>query len=103
MQFLPMTISLRRATPAQRVTFISAAVTSIRSPQFLCVQNFLKMLLLRHATVARRDTFLQVAANFSRDPQSPQFSSFGSSRRPAACFRPLRCFLSPLASLRQLP
>jgi hypothetical protein len=47
---------LRRATPARRVTFIQAAVTSFRSPQFLCVQDFLKMFLLCHATVARRLT-----------------------------------------------
>jgi hypothetical protein len=86
---------LLRLCPAQRVIFIPAAVTSFRSPQFLCVQNFLKMFLLRHATVARRDTFLQAAANFSRDLQIPRFSPFGSSRRPAACFRHLRCFLSP--------
>jgi hypothetical protein len=33
---------LRHATPARRVTFISAAVTSFRSPEFLCIQDFLK-------------------------------------------------------------
>jgi hypothetical protein len=81
-------IFLLRLCHAQRVTFFPAAVT-FRSPQFAWVQDFLKMFLLRHATVAGRDSFLQAAASFFRDPQSPRVSSFGSPRRPAACFRPL--------------
>jgi hypothetical protein len=98
-----MTISLRRATPARRVTFIPAAVISFRSPQFLCVHDFLKMFLLRHATVARQDTFLQAAANFSRDPQIPRFSSFGSLCRPAVAFGPYAASsILRLASLRRL-
>jgi hypothetical protein len=85
----------RRATPARRIMFMPAA-NSCRGPQFAWVLDFLKMFLLRHATVARRDTFLQAAASFSRDPQSPQVSSFGSLRRPAACFRSLCRFSRPL-------
>jgi hypothetical protein len=55
---------------------------------------------LSHATVARRDAFLQAAASFFRDPRSPRLSSFGSTRRPAACFRPL-CRFSVLWPVSQ--
>jgi hypothetical protein len=36
------------------------AITSFRDPQFLWVEDFLKMFFLRNATVARQDTFLLV-------------------------------------------
>jgi hypothetical protein len=71
--FCPLRLySLRRVTPAQRVIFMLSPATSFRGPQFLCVQTFLKTIVLRHAIAARRDTFLQVTANFFRDPQSPR-------------------------------
>jgi hypothetical protein len=80
--------SLSRANPARRVIFLPAANSS-RGPQFPWVRIFLKTFFLRHATLARRDTFLQAAVNFLRDLQYPRVSSFGSPRRPAACFQPL--------------
>jgi hypothetical protein len=39
-----------RLCPAQRVIFVSAAVTSFRSPQYPWVRIFLKTFILRHAT-----------------------------------------------------
>jgi hypothetical protein len=85
-----------RLCPAQRVIFLPAVVNSFCGPQFPCVRIFLKTFSLRHATVARRNIFLQVTANFLRDPQSPQVSSSGSPRRPAARCRPqCRFFIFP--------
>jgi hypothetical protein len=103
---------LRRATVARRDIFLSlgvfraifarwliplrATASLFWGPQFSRVEDILKMILLHHATVARRDTFLQAEANFIRDPQIPRVSSFGSSRRPAACFLQLCLVFRPL-------
>jgi hypothetical protein len=75
--------------------FISVAVNLLCGPQFSWVP-ILKRLLFCHVIVAQLDTFLHAAANFFPDPQSLRVSFFGSPRRPAAGFLPLRCFFHPL-------
>jgi hypothetical protein len=59
--------SLPRATVAQQVVFIPAAVNP-QDSQLSWIPIILKRFLFRHATLAWLDTFLQAAANFLPDP-----------------------------------
>jgi hypothetical protein len=60
---------------------------------------FLTVLFLRHATVARPVIFLPATDNLFRDSQLAVILPFGFWRRPAARFRSLRRFLSPLTGI----
>jgi hypothetical protein len=75
---------LNCATFAWWVILLPAYVSSFHGPQFTWVRIFLKTFSLNRATAAQRDAFLEAAANFLQDPRSPQVSSFGFPRHPAA-------------------